>query len=391
MSRVTSFDADQSGEFEESQDFVDQSHSTQIRTRNRTQVLDDEEFGVDVPDYSTHLTASQVLHNQRADEAVDLSDHSMEDSVHSGVYPEGLGQGQREEKNGLYQEGKGTQNWKHDGESTGVMVPKRNEREEMQELHGLDRSDDEEHDDQEDDRQLEANTLVDDDPIENDPELARESFEGLYNPDDYADLDVSPEVKSIFNFITRFVPQEVEIETFFKPFIPDYIPSIGELDAFIKVPRPDEAPDTLGLTVLDEPAALQSDPSALELSLRLHAKQNDLQPVNVRSIENADKNSKKIQAWIINISDVAKQKPAPVVNYSKNMPDLEQLMQVWPAEKENVFKSLPLPDPDLDISLADYAKICCALLDIPVHDNLIESLHHMFSLYLEFENNFQKA
>jgi intraflagellar transport protein 46 len=44
-----------------------------------------------------------------------------------------------------------------------------------------------------------------------------------------------------------------------KPFIPDYIPAIGDIDEFIKVPRPDGKPDQLGLGTLDEPAAKQSD------------------------------------------------------------------------------------------------------------------------------------
>lgn len=35
-----------------------------------------------------------------------------------------------------------------------------------------------------------------------------------------------------------------------KPFIPDYVPAIGEVDAFIKMPRPDGQPETLGLVTL---------------------------------------------------------------------------------------------------------------------------------------------
>jgi intraflagellar transport protein 46 len=44
------------------------------------------------------------------------------------------------------------------------------------------------------------------------------------------------------------------------------------------------------------------------------------------------------------------------------------------------------------MSLKDYAKMCCALLDIPVHNiqndrNIIESLHVLFTLYSEFKSN----
>jgi intraflagellar transport protein 46 len=35
-----------------------------------------------------------------------------------------------------------------------------------------------------------------------------------------------------------------------KAFIPEYIPAIGEVDAFLKMPRPDGQPETLGLYVL---------------------------------------------------------------------------------------------------------------------------------------------
>jgi intraflagellar transport protein 46 len=32
--------------------------------------------------------------------------------------------------------------------------------------------------------------------------------------------------------------------------VPEYIPAIGEVDAFLKMPRPDQQPETLGLFVL---------------------------------------------------------------------------------------------------------------------------------------------
>ena len=35
--------------------------------------------------------------------------------------------------------------------------------------------------------------------------------------------------------LVRYTPQKVDLETKFKPFIPDYIPAVGDIDAFIKV------------------------------------------------------------------------------------------------------------------------------------------------------------
>ena len=58
-----------------------------------------------------------------------------------------------------------------------------------------------------------------------------------------------------------------------KPFIPEYVPAIGDIDAFLKVPRPDGKEDSLGLTVLDEPSAKQSDPHVLNLQMRYTSKQ----------------------------------------------------------------------------------------------------------------------
>lgn len=80
--------------------------------------------------------------------------------------------------------------------------------------------------------------------------------------------------------------------------------------------------------MLDEPAAQQSDPTVLNLQLRSLSKQSNLQPMPVSSIEAADKNPKKISAWINSINDLHKSKPPPHVSYSKPMPDIEKLMQV---------------------------------------------------------------
>lgn len=49
---------------------------------------------------------------------------------------------------------------------------------------------------------------------------------------------------------------------------------------------------------------------------------------------------------------------------------------------------MPLPSPDIALSLEDYVRVVCSLLDIPVYDGcMVESLHVLFTLYLEFKNN----
>jgi len=74
-------------------------------------------------------------------------------------------------------------------------------------------------------------------------------------------LQVSDEIKDLFKYITRldcfiildiirFKPVKVEISSKLKPFIPDFIPAIGEVDAFLKMDRPDNKEEILGTVML---------------------------------------------------------------------------------------------------------------------------------------------
>jgi intraflagellar transport protein 46 len=214
-----------------------------------------------------------------------------------------------------------------------------------------------------------------------------DNIEGVYNPKDFMHLNVSAEIKDLFQYIERYRAQPMELETSLKCFIPDYIPAIGEMDAFIKIPRPDGKEDELGLKRLDEPAAIQSDPTVLELQLRAMTKKQQYGDVAVRSIENAEKSPLAIDKWINNINELHRTKPPPQVHYHRNMPDIESLMEVWPDGFEAALGKIPLPPPDLDLTLPEYVRILCSILDIPVYENPIESLHVMFTLFTDFRNN----
>lgn len=225
-------------------------------------------------------------------------------------------------------------------------------------------------------------------------------FAGAYNPQDYAGLNVPAEVKDLFQYIGRFKPHHVELETKLKPFIPEFIPSVGEVDAFLKPPKPDGSQEELGLTSLDEPKLNQSDPSILELQLRPFIKRptTGSASTTVHSIEMAYQNPKQITRWISSISDVHRSKPPPTIAYTKPMPDIDNLMEVWPQEFEEALGALELPGPDLEVDLQTYARVVCSLLDIPVYSqpsakNLVESLHVLFTLYSDFKSNphFQAA
>jgi intraflagellar transport protein 46 len=178
------------------------------------------------------------------------------------------------------------------------------------------------------------------------------------------------------------------IQISFKPFMPELIPSIGEVDAFLKMPRPDDKSSTLGTVCLDEPTLNPSDPSILDLQLRALSKKQDLEPMEVRSLEHAEKCPKEIENWVRRIDELNRSKPAPAVQYSRRMPDIEQLMQVWPAEFEEFLQQNPLPElADLDLDLPSYIRIFASILDVPVHNQITESLHVIFTLYSEFKAN----
>ncbi|KAF6201066.1 hypothetical protein GE061_005513 [Apolygus lucorum] len=70
----------------------------------------------------------------------------------------------------------------------------------------------------------------------------------------------------IFQYITFYTPQVIDLEFKLHPFVPDYIPAVGDIDGFIKVARPDGVNDQLGITVLDEPCTAQSEPAVIALA-----------------------------------------------------------------------------------------------------------------------------
>ncbi|CAH8829952.1 unnamed protein product [Trichobilharzia szidati] len=223
-------------------------------------------------------------------------------------------------------------------------------------ISALESSDDDDDDDEEEDDDDD-----DDDDDEEDDENAnlQDTIEGAYNPADFEHLSVSSEIKEIFGYIQRYTPQTIELETKLKPFIPDYMPAVGDIDAFLKVPRPDGKQDHLGLLVLDEPCANQSDPTVLDLQLRALSKQTTSKQVTVRSIEDAEQQKKAIDNWIRNITDLYRAKPPPTVHYVRNMPEISQLMAEWPTTFEESMRNLQIPSSQLDCSLKDYVDIIC--------------------------------
>jgi intraflagellar transport protein 46 len=203
---------------------------------------------------------------------------------------------------------------------------------------------------------------------------------------------VSAEVKELFEYIHRYKPQKIELDTKIKPFIPDSIPAVGEVDAFLKMPKPDGQKEDLGIIVLDEPALNHEDKTVLELKYVQSKNVVRATPMDVDSIEHADKKPKDISRWISAVQDLHKTRPPPTVNYTKNMPDYDTLMEEWPADMEAAFKQIEFPGPEIDMNVADYARLVVSMCDIPVHKlqnnkPVIESLHVLFTLFCEFRSN----
>ena len=227
----------------------------------------------------------------------------------------------------------------------------------------------------------------DDDDDDDDKEVP-----GTYNPSDYANLQVANDVKELFEYIQRYKPQKIDLDTKLKPFIPDYVPAVGEVDAFLKMPKPSGDKEDLGITPLDEPALNAEDKTVLELKYVQTKNVVRATPMNVDSIEGADKKSKEITRWINNVQDLHKTRPPPTVNYTKQMPDFDHLMSEFHPEMENAMRQLSFPGPEIDMHTADYARLVCAMLDIPVHKlannkSIVESLHVLFTLFSEFRQN----
>ncbi|XP_061619061.1 intraflagellar transport protein 46 homolog [Phyllopteryx taeniolatus] len=222
---------------------------------------------------------------------------------------------------------------------------------------------------------------------EDEDDETSEAPEGAYDPADYAILPVSAEIKELFQYIVRYSPQSIQLKHSLRPFIPDFIPAVGDIDAFLKVPRPDGEADGLGLLVLDEPSVKQSDPTLLSLWLSEETKQHATGELKVTSVSSPQSNPRAVDSWVESIGALHRSKAAASVQYARAMPDIDALMQEWPPEVEETLGRVRLPPARLHCSLSRYCDVVCALLDVPVYCSRIQALHLLFSLFLEFRDS----
>ncbi|KAF4144028.1 Intraflagellar transport complex B protein 46 C terminal [Phytophthora infestans] len=188
-----------------------------------------------------------------------------------------------------------------------------------------------------------------------------------------------------------YTPLDIEIETRLEPFLPEFTPSVGLPFDGILIPRPDDKEDNTGFDILREPSG-QTNVAELELLMQVSVA-NRNKPRSrrevVRSIENASHRPQELEQWITSVEKIQGTKPLAQVNYRQPMPPLSQLMELWPEELEDYLAARGDAFPalsELELSFKELVKIVCAVLDIPVYeDNYVQSLHVLFSLYLEFE------
>lgn len=112
----------------------------------------------------------------------------------------------------------------------------------------------------------------------------------------------------------------------------------------------------------------------------------------VHAIANAHKNPKQVNGWIADVEEIHKRRVAPTVFYTKKMPEIDSLMQIWEPEFESTLSKTKVTDPSIPLTTEQLVRVVCNLADIPVHEtdnqkNLIESLHVLFQLYSAFNSN----
>ncbi|KAI8823146.1 intraflagellar transport complex B protein 46 C terminal-domain-containing protein [Fimicolochytrium jonesii] len=223
------------------------------------------------------------------------------------------------------------------------------------------------------------------------------------------------ELQELFTYIDAYQPQDVDIVQELKCFMPEYVPCIGDIDPMIKVDPPPSTfqPPSLGITTLDEPTPDQSDPAVLDLHLRAHHKSllpntsTPLTPTKIRAIavspSDAPQATKQLNQWIGAITTLHAHTPPVSVAYTHPQPDLDALMQAWPAEMEGAFAAAEgVPDPAVEMDVRMYARLVCGLVDVPVYLGgagetgkmrgkgkraHVEALHVLFELYREFRDS----
>ena len=138
----------------------------------------------------------------------------------------------------------------------------------------------------------------------------------------------------------------------------------------------------------DEPGPEQSDPTLLDLHLCAASRRaggagaGEPEPAHVRSVE-ASRVPREVGRWLASVAELRRTAPVGARAAAPPADLVERLLRVWPPGVQAALAAAPLPGADLDASFADYARLACALLDVPVRASLVHALHAMFALYVD--------
>jgi intraflagellar transport protein 46 len=221
-------------------------------------------------------------------------------------------------------------------------------------------------------------TLNDDDNF--DETLSPTVFtSGFYDPSAFSTLEANDEMKEVFQFITKYKIEDPKFDINLMPFFPDFVPIVGEVDGFIKVPRPDGGNDLLGLTVLDEPALIESNEQKINLALKdlVKGRSGDLDIT--RTIDyNTEKS--EIKKWIEFCAN-KKQVNREFTYSDKPIADLvDTCMNKYPTKDPNRIKRVKDQPRDLEGTLNQIMKEigCTGNISKP-----LEACHLLFSMYVQ--------
>uniref|UniRef100_A0A1I8NPB1 Intraflagellar transport protein 46 homolog n=1 Tax=Stomoxys calcitrans TaxID=35570 RepID=A0A1I8NPB1_STOCA len=217
-------------------------------------------------------------------------------------------------------------------------------------------------------------------------------------PEKWENLQIHQEVKELFPYILKYIPQHIETAYHLQPFIPDYVPAVGDVDAFLQVTGPpllnpqrsrevEEHLKKLGLYFLDEPSGAQSEPSLLNMKLRsaLTGSGSNARSSSASLVPTA-KSNKDIDKWINEVEQVHMSQSVYDVQPRK---DIENMLIEWPRSYADAAATVQQAYQQCasgQQTVIDYIRTLCQQFGIEgpleTQADYLLSVQTLFALYL---------
>lgn len=150
---------------------------------------------------------------------------------------------------------------------------------------------------------------------------------------------------------------EINLEQVLYPFYPEFQPTLNHPELMIGIPLENH---DYGLKILNEPGK-QS----------IVMQRNQVQSVQEQW---------KIKEWVNQVASPQwKQERQAKFVVGNSYPSTDYLMEKWEMP--------PMEISSLDLNTREMAKLVCAILQVPVYQTIVESLHKVFDVYFGFEQN----